>query len=59
MNYKSKCYEDLEELEYLTALYSTMEQHLPPNFLKASLEKKLALLSRILSKQRACKGNFY
>lgn len=52
VNHKSECYEDFEELEYPAALYSTMEQHLPPNFLNASREKKLALLDRILSKYR-------
>lgn len=52
VNHKSECYEDLEELEYPPALYSTMEQHLPAHFLNASREKKLALLDRILSKYR-------
>jgi hypothetical protein len=52
VNHKSNCNEDLEELEYPATLYSTMEQHLPANFLNASPEGKLALLHGILSKYR-------
>lgn len=51
-NHRSESYEDMEDLEYPAALYSTMEQHLPTNYLGASREKKLALLERILSKYR-------
>ncbi|XP_024357084.1 2-oxoglutarate and iron-dependent oxygenase domain-containing protein ICU11 isoform X1 [Physcomitrium patens] len=52
VNHKSENYDDLEDLEYPAALYSSMEQHLPSGFLNVSREKKLVLLDRILSKYR-------
>ncbi|KAH7444337.1 hypothetical protein KP509_02G074300 [Ceratopteris richardii] len=45
-------YEDLKDLEYPSAMYSAMERHLPPEFLSASRNNKLAVLQQVLARYR-------
>lgn len=45
-------YDDLENLEYPSAMYSAMERYLPPELLGAPRSRKLAVLEEILAKYR-------
>lgn len=52
VNHKPDNYTDLEDLEYPGALYSAMEQYLPPNMLGAPRNRKILFMDKILAKYR-------
>eukprot|EP00897_Mesotaenium_endlicherianum_P003705 jgi/Mesen1/3362/ME000191S02499 len=45
-------YDDVPGLEYPSALYTAMEQHLPADLLKAARAEKIAYMDKILAKYR-------